>query len=216
MRRILVPLIIAAALPVLCSCGPQSPDQSQGLITWVAPNYSEEANSQGLSGTAELRVLIQPSGEVGAVEIIKGTQSDDLDEAAIASIHQCEFRPAVKNGRAEEAWLEMKCYFPPNLVEGVPCHDETANPRIVFSALPDYPEMGRRANQEGEVIVKVLVLEDGTVGAAEVMKGPSHQLIEQAAVRAANDCVFEPGVVNCKPVKAFMALPFKFKLKDPS
>jgi protein TonB len=71
--------------------------------------------------------------------------------------------------------------------------------------------MARRAALEGTVIVKVLVGPDGTVKDAIVVQGVN-PLLNKAAVEAARRCKFIPGKQRNIPVKAWMALPFTFRL----
>jgi protein TonB len=85
------------------------------------------------------------------------------------------------------------------------------NPKITFWAKPEYPEMARRAQIEGTVLVKVLVGPDGTVKDAVVLQGVN-PLLNKAAIEAARKCKFIPGKQRNIPVKAWMALPFNFRL----
>jgi len=87
----------------------------------------------------------------------------------------------------------------------------STNPRITHFAKPDYPEMARRAQIEGTVIVKVLVGPDGSVKDAQVLQGVN-PLLNNAALVAARKCKFIPGKQRNIPVKAWMALPFNFRL----
>lgn len=85
------------------------------------------------------------------------------------------------------------------------------NPKILQWAKPEYPEMARRAALEGTVMVKVLVGPDGTVRDAIVIQGVN-PLLNKAAIEAARRCKFIPGKQRNIPVKAWMALPFTFRL----
>ena len=87
----------------------------------------------------------------------------------------------------------------------------STNPRITHFAKPQYPEMARRAQIEGTVIVKVLVGPDGNVKDAQVLQGVN-PLLNKAALAAARKCKFIPGKQRNIPVKAWMALPFNFRL----
>ncbi len=87
----------------------------------------------------------------------------------------------------------------------------STKPKIIRWAKPDYPEIARRAQIEGTVIVKVLVGPDGSVKDAQVI--PSvNPMLNKAALAAARKCRFEPGKQRNIPVKAWMALPFAFKI----
>ena len=85
------------------------------------------------------------------------------------------------------------------------------NPQIKYWAKPEYPEIARRSALEGTVIVKVLVGPDGLVKDAQVIQGV-HPLLDRAAIAAARKCTFTPGKQRNIPVKAWMALPFAFRL----
>ena len=87
----------------------------------------------------------------------------------------------------------------------------STNPRITFWAKPKYPEVARMAQVEGTVIVKVLVGPDGSVMQAQVIQSV-HPLVNKAAIAAAYKCKFIPGKQRNIPVKAWMALPFNFRL----
>ncbi len=85
------------------------------------------------------------------------------------------------------------------------------NPKIVHWAKPNYPEIARRAQIEGTVIVKVLVGPDGSVRDAQILQGVN-PMLNKAALEAARKCKFIPGKQRNIPVKAWMALPFAFRL----
>jgi protein TonB len=84
-------------------------------------------------------------------------------------------------------------------------------PELVNFYSPDYPEMARISQLEGTVIVKVLVGPDGSVMAAEILQGV-HPMLNRSALDAARKCKFKPGKQRNIPVKAWMAIPFRFRL----
>ncbi len=87
----------------------------------------------------------------------------------------------------------------------------STNPTITYWAKPKYPEVARMAQVEGTVVVKVLVGPDGSVMQAQVIQSV-HSLLNKAAIDAAYKCKFIPGKQRNIPVKAWMALPFAFRL----
>lgn len=98
-----------------------------------------------------------------------------------------------------------------NLNEGAGFVASSENPSIIQWAKPEYPEIARRAQIEGTVIVKVLVGPDGSVKDAQVLQGVN-PMLNKAAIAAARKCKFRPGKQRNIPVKAWMALPFAFRL----
>ena len=49
---------------------------------------------------------------------------------------------------------------------------------------PTYPHMSRRLGEQGTVVLRVLVISDGTIGAAEVESSSSFPRLDQAAIDA--------------------------------
>jgi protein TonB len=84
-------------------------------------------------------------------------------------------------------------------------------PEMLHFHPPDYPEMARISQLEGTVIVKVLVGPDGSVMAAEILQGV-HPMLNRSALAAARKCKFKPGKQRNIPVKAWMAIPYRFRL----
>jgi protein TonB len=76
---------------------------------------------------------------------------------------------------------------------------------------PDYPEMARASQLEGTVVVKVQVGPDGSVLQAVVLTAV-HPLLDKEAIKAAKRCKFQPGRQRGIAVKAWMAIPFAFRL----
>jgi TonB family protein len=87
-------------------------------------------------------------------------------------------------------------------------------PTLVQSARPAYPDFAREVRAEGRVLLKVLILEDGKVGAIQVLES-SHPLLVDNAVEAVCHSVFSPAVRNGVPVVGTVVLPYVFSL-DPN
>jgi periplasmic protein TonB len=88
---------------------------------------------------------------------------------------------------------------------------EGIQPKKIREVQPDYPEIARRARIEGVVILEAVINKDGTVGEIRVLRS-LNPLLDQAAIRAAKQWLFEPGKINGKPVKAYFTLTINFKL----
>jgi len=88
----------------------------------------------------------------------------------------------------------------------------SAKPVLTYYAKPDYPELARHAQLEGTVMIHVLVGVDGRVTDAVVVAGV-HPLLDRAAEQAARLCRFKPARQREIPVKAWLAVPFRFTLR---
>ena len=94
----------------------------------------------------------------------------------------------------------------------VPCTQEDSSPQITHWEAPVYPVEAVELELEGTVIVKVLVGIGGEPESAQVIQSV-HHLLNDAAIQAAMDCQFVPGLVDCTIASSWVALPFLFRLQ---
>ena len=66
---------------------------------------------------------------------------------------------------------------------------------------------------QGEVLMECVVKSDGTVGEMKVVKS-LHPDLDQAALDAAAQWLFEPGTRDGKPVNVLVTIAMAFTLKD--
>lgn len=88
-------------------------------------------------------------------------------------------------------------------------------PKVLTRIQPDYPELARIARLEGEVILEVVINEEGKIESIKVLNS-SNNLFNDAAIKAVTQWRFEPGTINNRPVKAYYLLTIKFKLNSNS
>ena len=87
----------------------------------------------------------------------------------------------------------------------------TIPPRILKEVFAPYPKEARRAHIEGDVILKVIVNESGTVEEALVIESLGYGL-DEAALVAIRQFAFSPGFKDGKIVKAQIKYRYKFRL----
>lgn len=76
-----------------------------------------------------------------------------------------------------------------------------------------YPDLARKANVEGNVLVGVLLSRDGLVVSA-VIEASDNLLLNDAALKAVRtEGIFSPGIQDGKPVSCRISIPIKFRLK---
>jgi protein TonB len=83
-------------------------------------------------------------------------------------------------------------------------------PRIETRAHASYPEAARVAGIQGVVILRALVLRDGSVGAVRVVQ--SIPALDQAAIDAVRQWRFKPGRAPDAPLPAWLAVPVVFSI----
>ena len=72
-------------------------DQAPRVIKITRPQYPQEAFVKKIEGTVELEILIDANGRVVRARVLKSIPL--LDNAAIETVKQWIFQPAVKGGR---------------------------------------------------------------------------------------------------------------------
>ena len=72
------------------------------------PEYPSASRRMEEEGTVTLRFLVDTDGKVIQAEIEKSSGYKRLDEAARAGLSKCQFKPAMTDGKAEQAWASIK------------------------------------------------------------------------------------------------------------
>lgn len=83
-------------------------------------------------------------------------------------------------------------------------------PVLITDVAPEYPEIARQAETEGDVLLRVLVGKDGRI--ADVHVDQSNPMFDQAAIDAARKWVFKPAISNNRPVAVWIARRVRFSL----
>jgi protein TonB len=84
-------------------------------------------------------------------------------------------------------------------------------PSLISKAVPQYPDLARKAQIEGKVVVTVTIDKKGNVENAVIFK--SVPMLDEAALAAAMQCKFKPAKQRDKFVKVKMNIPFDFHLR---
>lgn len=91
----------------------------------------------------------------------------------------------------------------------------TTAPTVVHQEKPQYTAEALAAKIQGEVIVDVVVLENGTVGEVSVVKSlDTVHGLDNAAVSTVKRWRFEPGTRDGQPVSVTVSIAMTFTLKD--
>lgn len=75
------------------------------------PQYPRISQRRGEVGTVELSVQVDANGAVEAVQVVRSSGFDRLDRAAEEAAHKSRFVPAMRNGVAVGATLELSYTF---------------------------------------------------------------------------------------------------------
>jgi protein TonB len=81
---------------------------------------------------------------------------------------------------------------------------------------PRYPPDAKRAREEGLVLLRVLVDEEGRVKQVEVYRSSGHPRLDQAACSAVINAIFKPYMDRGVAHAAFATIPVEFSLRGKS
>jgi protein TonB len=85
--------------------------------------------------------------------------------------------------------------------------------QYVGSCEAHYPNMSKRLNEKGTVVVRVLVKSDGTAGDVELKSSSGYPRLDQAWLETIKNCRFTPSTGNDgKPIDEWFSAPHTFKL----
>lgn len=103
--------------------------------------------------------------------------------------------------------------YPPDLPDSLKLAYEEP-PIVIKKIAPEYPEFARKHGVQGEVLLQVEILADGSVGVIQIKKsllaGPGG--LDEAAINAVKQWIFNPAKSDGKPVNSWATFPIRFNL----
>jgi len=95
----------------------------------------------------------------------------------------------------------------------LPDVDGVTRPILTHKVQPEYPELARVAGLEGNVILRAIVLRDGSVGEIEVLRCSRPRFgFEQAAIDAVTQWLYDPATQDGRPVEVYFTIYVNFSL----
>ena len=79
---------------------------------------------------------------------------------------------------------------------------------------PAYPDTARRDGREGQVLLRVLIDDQGKTKSVEINRSSGSDALDQAATEAIKRWRFHPARAGDKPVASWVSIPIEFQLKD--
>ena len=84
--------------------------QPQGIAT-MQPLYPYRAKRLGIEGKVHIRFLVDRSGKISLLKILKSSPAGEFDKAVKKTVQRWKFKPAMKDGRTVETWVETTILF---------------------------------------------------------------------------------------------------------
>lgn len=193
----------------------------------------KEAKLTGLGGRVNVRVSVDDTGNVTAVELLGGpgpvctsvTRTDVLAmrKVALAAAMKSKFSPATRNDVPEisSTWIgfefpvskadktdEEPKYYSGTVSAAEGDSDGVLNFKAISLPKPAYPPAARAVKVSGSIGIQVLIDEDGNIFSAEAVSG--HPLLRSAARIAACGAKFPPMLLEGQPVKVSGIITYNF------
>ena len=90
--------------------------------------------------------------------------------------------------------------------------EAVTNPRILSSSQPEYPMTSRRNEEEGTVLIKVMVSPYGTASDVQLEKSSGYPRLDAAAIKAARAWTFVPAQRGSQAIARWISVPVTFVL----
>ena len=185
------------------------------LVKKVDPVYPEEARKKGVQGTVILEAKIDENGRVMDTMVLRSVP--ELDQAAVEALKQWVYEPMVIEGKPMKAIFTVTVRFrlgEKDIEEfaagAVKVKDQIKPPKLVKLINPVYPETARQSKVEGVVILQARTDTQGRVKDAMVLR--SVPLLDQAAIDAVRQWVYEPLVIDGQAKEAVFTVTVRFAL----
>lgn len=79
---------------------------------------------------------------------------------------------------------------------------------------PEYPSLSQRYEEQGTVVLQVLVKADGTAGEVKLKSSSGYPLLDKSAMSTVQTWRFNPATSNGKPIAEWYQVPIPFKLQN--
>ena len=181
-------------------------------------------------GRVTLNLLVGADGRVVFVQVLMGSGSQRLDQAAAQLARsRWEFQPHTKGGqpavgsaRVEVTWktplrpayeYQMDTGLLPSQgeIDFVPAVATTSH----IIRAEDYPVYAVRTGQQGRVRIRFVILETGSIGDASVVETSGASLLDEAAINIVKSrWLYKPATLNGKPIPQTTYANFVFLLRS--
>jgi len=188
------------------------------LIRQVDPVYPKDAYTAGIEGVVILEATTDIYGRVQNVRILRSIPM--LDQAAIDAVKQWVYEPMIIDGKPRGGIFTVTVRFQKpykTASTGATKRDAavrisagSAAPKLIKSVDPVYPEIARQSRVEGTVILEATTDIYGRVQNVKVLR--SIPLLDQAAIDAVRQWIYEPAVIDGKPQSVSFTVTVVFAL----
>lgn len=192
-----------------------------------AIEYPESARAEGLEGTTIVQITLDSLGMIKNVIILKSSDNDLLDAAAIIAIEKVQWEPAKQDGKGVGVRVSVPVVFSLQSEKSDATKKDEYKDQIVRRDDPRrtnpwpvdwkliqqnivYPKKARDAGVKGSVMMRFTIDENGKLIDPEVVSGPKHPALKRAAVEALTATQWLPALKNGVPIAGTMEMGIGF------
>jgi TonB family protein len=193
--------------------------QPPKLVKTVKPVYPKIAKQSHVEGSVILEAKADEQGNVVETRVLRSIPL--LDQAAIDAVRQWKYEPMVIDGKPHQVVFTVTVRFVLDEAEhravdkfaegAIKASGDIKPPKLIKEVPAVYPEIARQAGVQGVVILSVKTDETGKV--ADVMVLRSIPLLDQAAIDAVRQWIYEPFVKDGKAQPVVFTVTVRFQLK---
>ncbi len=158
--------------------------------------------------------------EVETLDVIEITGTVVEQEPRDLNFSLPNIHTSAKRIANEELALPRQKLMKPLPTGSIVLLDQTANTRKILKTVkplkterPPYPRRAREQGWHGRVIVRLEISPDGTVESSAIHKSSGYEILDDGAVKAAQQWTFEPAKNGAFPVSATVNIPIQFDLE---
>ncbi len=183
-----------------------------------APAYPAELSSlppQPRLEFEEIPICQSSEAKLLKEELVEETLlAEDLPEFEITP--RKEKDSSLRRRERKELHTSKEVYFRKLNASAVQCVSTPAcvSPDRSRNRLPTYPTRAQRLGQEGVVVLKVSLSDDGRVKRIEIITSSNYPLLDQSAVNGIKSWSFIPATSNGQSVKSTLVIPVRFRLEE--
>ncbi len=209
----------------------QDPELIGGLSGLQAKiKYPEIARKAHVEGRVIVRFTVDKNGNVCDTEVLRGVGAGLDEEATRVISEHAKFIPGRQDGKPVAVKLSIPIEFKlddeSESLSEQSQSSEKQDDYVVVEQMPEliggisglhtkmkYPEIARKANVEGRVVVQFVVDENGNARDPEILRGAGAGLDEEAKRMIVEEANFIPGRQSGRTVPVRMSLLIVFKLR---
>jgi len=184
------------------------------------PVYPKQAIEACASGTTVIIIGVDADGRFVDAVVEKSSRHAGLDQAALQASRHWTYRPASDEKGARVA---DKIRIPIDFEEHESCWTKRVpdtparpEPSSMTDPAPHWPSIVAEKALSGEVVLLVLLDEEGSTHSARVEASSGDPAIDAAAKYAAMNWKYLPAMLGGKPVRSVLRLPIRYGKDAPA